>query len=94
MEILTSEQQAQIPKIQKKWREIVFSTEPIARSKAERAVRLAYAALDEKLPQIVFCTSPQDAFQKLANSAYSTKGILLIRESSLKLRSCTILNYP
>lgn len=74
MEILTSEQQAQIPKIQKKWREIVFSTEPIDRAKAERAVRLAYAALEEKLPPIVFCTSPEDAFQKLANSAYSTKG--------------------
>ncbi len=65
METLTPEQKAQIAIIVEKWRAIALSTEPIDRHKATEAIRLAYALIGKEAPEIVFCPSPYDAWNKL-----------------------------
>ncbi|MBD0304272.1 MAG: hypothetical protein ICV85_19565, partial [Tolypothrix sp. T3-bin4] len=55
---LNREQEALIPVIRDKWRRIALSTEAIDSSKASEAVKLAYAALGKKQPEIIICKSP------------------------------------
>lgn len=61
---LTKEQEAQIPVYRERFRQIGLSTEPTDRSKAEAAVRRAYAYLSESgsseaaNPEIVWADSP------------------------------------
>ncbi|NEQ23063.1 MAG: hypothetical protein F6K28_28700, partial [Microcoleus sp. SIO2G3] len=42
IETLTPEQEALIPVIREKWRQIALSTEPINRQKATQAIKAAY----------------------------------------------------
>ena len=63
IETLTPEQEALIPVIRDKWRAIAHSTEPIDRQKATEAVKAAYAAIDKKEPEILFCNNPYVALK-------------------------------
>ena len=60
---LTPDQEALIPVYREKWRQIELSTQPIDRKKAASAVKAIYAALDKGEPEIVFCDSPDRAWQ-------------------------------
>jgi len=60
---LTPDQEALIPVYRAKWRQIELSTRPIDRKKAASAVKAIYAALDKAEPEIVFCDSPDRAWQ-------------------------------
>lgn len=59
---LTPEQEALIPVYQEKWRKIALSTEPIDRQKATEAVKAAYTAIGRQEPKILFCDSPDAAY--------------------------------
>ncbi|MEH1805242.1 DUF6745 domain-containing protein [Nostoc sp.] len=65
IEKLTPEQEALIPVYREKWRAIALSTERIDREKAAEAVRVAYAAIGKKKPEIIFCDSSYAGLQIL-----------------------------
>lgn len=58
IEKLTKEAESFIGLIRQKWRNSSFSTNPIDREKAYRAVKTAYGALGWREPEIVFLKSP------------------------------------
>lgn len=62
---LTPEQEALIPVYQEKWQKIAISTEPIDRQKATEAVKAAYTAIGRQEPEILFCDSPDAAYEML-----------------------------
>jgi hypothetical protein len=59
---LTPEQEALIPVIHEKWRQIALSTEPLDRKKAANAVRVAYSLMGKQQPHLLFFNSPHEAF--------------------------------
>ncbi|MCC3405320.1 MAG: hypothetical protein JGK17_06935 [Microcoleus sp. PH2017_10_PVI_O_A] len=61
IETLTPEQEDLMEVYDVKWRQIMYSTEPIDRDKSAEAVKQAYLAIDEKEPEILFCGSPYEA---------------------------------
>ncbi|MEH1820899.1 MAG: DUF6745 domain-containing protein [Nostoc sp.] len=65
IEKLTPEQEALIPVYREKWRAIALSTERIDKGKAAEAVRVAYAAISKKEPEIIFCDSSYAGLQIL-----------------------------
>ncbi|MEH2168643.1 MAG: hypothetical protein V7K41_18700 [Nostoc sp.] len=65
IENLTPEQETLIPVYRDKWRAIALSTERIDRQKAAEAVRVAYAAIGKKEPEIIFCDSSYAGLQIL-----------------------------
>ncbi len=52
-----------------KWREIIFSTEPIDRKKAAETVKTIYKILGEAEPEIIFHSSPSEKYQILAKNS-------------------------
>jgi hypothetical protein len=60
---LTPQHEALIPTYREKWWRILFSTEPINRQKAAKAVEAAYAAMDLRSPTILFFDSPHAAIE-------------------------------
>jgi hypothetical protein len=71
IEKLTHEQEALIPVYQKKWRQIVLSTEPVERYKATEAVKAAYALVSFKEPKILFFDSPHSALNTILDQPLS-----------------------
>ena len=62
---LTTEQEALIHKYQQKWRDVYLSTEPLDRDRASEAVKQAYRLIGKDEPEIIFCSSPIDAVERL-----------------------------
>lgn len=62
---LTSEQEALIPEYQQKWKRIYLSTQPIQQNRAKAAVQGAYAVMGKPEPEVIFCTSPRAALERL-----------------------------
>ena len=62
---LTAEQDALIPIYQKKWQEIIASTEPIDRNKAIAAINRVYSVMGENKPLVQFFTSPNQIKNEL-----------------------------
>lgn len=62
---LTPEQEALIPEYQEKWKQIYLSTQPIERNRAKAAVQGAYAVMGKPEPEVVFCSSPRAALDRL-----------------------------
>ncbi|MBD1890873.1 DUF6745 domain-containing protein [Coleofasciculus sp. FACHB-SPT9] len=58
IEKLTPEQEALIPVYREKWRDIAYSTEPIDREKAAKAVKAVYILIELSEPEILFYDSP------------------------------------
>jgi hypothetical protein len=64
---LTSEQEVLIPKYRQKWESFILPPKPIDRYEAAAAVRVIYAILGFKTPEIVFVASPNGAIRYLRN---------------------------
>ncbi|MBD2183151.1 hypothetical protein H6S82_14790 [Planktothrix sp. FACHB-1355] len=64
IEKLTPEQEALIPVYGEKWRNIVFSTDPIDRSTAKEAIKKAYVMIGRKEPEVLFFDSTYTQHQK------------------------------
>ncbi|MEM6399781.1 MAG: DUF6745 domain-containing protein [Cyanobacteria bacterium P01_D01_bin.116] len=62
---LTPEQEALIPEYQEKWKRIYLSTQPIEHNRAKAAVQGAYAAMGKPEPEVIFCSSPRAALERL-----------------------------
>ena len=62
---LTDEQVALVPEYQEKWRHVYLETQPIDRIKAEAAVKRAYRVMGKPEPEVIFCSSPQSALDRL-----------------------------
>ncbi|MEM7713541.1 MAG: hypothetical protein AAF349_08195, partial [Cyanobacteria bacterium P01_A01_bin.68] len=62
---LTPEQEALIPEYQQKWKRIYLSTQPIEHNRAKAAVQGAYAVMGKPEPEVVFCSSPRAALDRL-----------------------------
>ena len=62
---LTPEQEALIPEYQEKWKRIYLSTEPIQQNRAKAAVQGAYAVMGKAEPEVIFCSSPRAALERL-----------------------------
>ncbi|MBV6626916.1 MAG: hypothetical protein KI793_28920 [Rivularia sp. (in: Bacteria)] len=62
---LTPEQEALIPEYQQKWKNIYLSTEPIQHNRAKAAVQGAYAVMGKPEPEVIFCSSPRAALERL-----------------------------
>ncbi|MEP0793021.1 hypothetical protein NDI44_00495 [Trichocoleus sp. DQ-A3] len=58
IEKLTPEQEALIPVYREKWRDIAYSTEPIDREKAAKAVKAVYILIELSEQEILFYDSP------------------------------------
>ena len=65
IQFLTPDQEALIPEYQEKWKRIYLSTEPIDRIRAAAAVKGAYAVMGKKEPEVIFCSSPRAALERL-----------------------------
>ena len=65
IQFLTPAQEALIPEYQQKWRNLYLSTQPIDPIRAAAAVKGAYAVMGKQEPEVVFCTSPRAALQRL-----------------------------
>lgn len=79
---LTPEQEALIPVIREKWRAIVFSKGLINRSKAKKAVKVAYSAIGKKEPDFFF-DSP---YAPLNSPILNRKGRLLANLFDFELK--------
>lgn len=75
--LLTPEQRALIPSYLGKWRNILLSSEPIDRKKAEEVVESLYLLVDKKAPKIIFSNSPYTA----------SKEMLLLKANQEKLEA-------
>ncbi len=62
---LTPEQEALIPEYQEKWKRIYLSTQPIEQNRAKAAVQGAYAVMGKPEPEVIFCSSPRAALERL-----------------------------
>ena len=62
---LTPEQEALIPEYQEKWKRIYLSTQPIEQNRAKAAVQGAYAVMGKPEPEVIFCSSPRAALDRL-----------------------------
>ena len=62
---LTPEQEALIPEYQQKWKRIYLSTQPIEHNRAKAAVQGAYAVMGKPEPEVIFCSSPRAALERL-----------------------------
>ena len=65
---LSPEQSASIPSWQQKWQRITFSTKSLNRKKAVQAIKVAYIAIGQPLPDIIFAPSPIAALDKMVTS--------------------------
>lgn len=65
IKFLTDEQVALIPEYQEKWRRVYLETQPIDRIKAESAVKRAYRVMGKPEPEVIFCSSPRSALDRL-----------------------------
>ncbi|MEM9220761.1 MAG: hypothetical protein AAGD25_41405 [Cyanobacteria bacterium P01_F01_bin.150] len=66
LQFLTPEQVAQIPEVQKKWRQVYLNTQPIDETEAIAAIQTAYRVMGKKIPkEIVFQSSPRAALDYL-----------------------------
>ncbi|MEO0842854.1 MAG: DUF6745 domain-containing protein [Cyanobacteria bacterium J06643_5] len=65
IQFLTPEQEALIPQYQEKWKRIYLSTQPIERNRAKAAVQGAYAVMGKPEPEVIFCSSPRAALDRL-----------------------------
>jgi hypothetical protein len=70
---LTPEQEALIPVYREKWRKIALSTERIDREKAAEAVKAAYSLFGTHQPEIIFCSSPNQALNFITDEPYIDK---------------------
>ncbi|MEJ1930009.1 hypothetical protein WDZ92_06960, partial [Nostoc sp. NIES-2111] len=59
--LLTPEQRVLIPSYLGKWRNILLSSEPIDRKKAEEVIESLYSLVGKKTPKLIFCNSPYTA---------------------------------
>lgn len=82
IEKLTPEQEALITVYAEKWRNIVFSTEPIDRPKAKESIKKAYALHGRKEPEVLFFDSTYAAHQKWEELIGSLSGKLLEKISN------------
>lgn len=95
---LTPEQEALISVYDEKWRQIMYSTEPIDREKAAEAVKEAYLAIDEKEPEIRFWGSPYEAASLIVdcdismNQLYEEFGANLFEQFATQLYNPTWKN--
>jgi hypothetical protein len=62
---LTPEQQVILPQYLVKWRSIARSTDRINSQQAIDAIQAVYAAIDQPMPEIIFCKSPADVANAL-----------------------------
>ncbi len=65
---LSPQQSASIPSWQQKWQRITFSTKSLNRKKAVQAIKVAYIAIGQPLPDIIFAPSPIAALDKMVTS--------------------------
>ncbi len=70
---LTPEQEALIPEYQQKWRDVYLSTEPLDRDRASAAVKQAYRVIGKDEPEIIFCSSPSAALERLQSKVAKTE---------------------
>jgi hypothetical protein len=80
-----------------KWDKIIYSTQPVDRSKAEKAVLDAYRHIGLSIPEILFLTSPSPAQVSLLRSknrggTIALKCCLVDRLSEIIQRNATRLN--
>ncbi len=68
IEKLTREQEALIPVIREKWKNIAFSTEPIDRQQVTEAIKAAYALIGRNEPKIIIFDSPLAVILELTSS--------------------------
>ncbi|MEG4114908.1 MULTISPECIES: DUF6745 domain-containing protein [unclassified Microcoleus] len=84
IEKLTPEQEKLILVYDEKWRKLIYSTAPIDREKAAKAVKQAYLGIDEKEPEIIFCSSPYEGanlvlgYERAINQLYEEFGVNLV----------------
>lgn len=83
---LTPEQAALIPVYREKWRAIALSTGPINRSQAAETIKVAYAVVGKKAPEVVFCDRPYEAAQIIVTHADNPRSQLR-SQFETKLRS-------
>ncbi|BAY40994.1 hypothetical protein NIES2111_53840 [Nostoc sp. NIES-2111] len=63
--LLTPEQRVLIPSYLGKWRNILLSSEPIDRKKAEEVIESLYSLVGKKTPKLIFCNSPYTAGKEM-----------------------------
>ncbi len=61
----TEEQEALIPELQAKWKNVALSTERIDRDRAREALNEVYVIMGKRSPEIVFCDSPLAGLERL-----------------------------
>jgi len=62
---LTPEQEKELVIWRKKWFEIGSSCEPADKPRAEKAITQMYKEIGKEQPEIIWCTSPKDAIEKI-----------------------------
>ena len=71
---LTKEQEARLPVVCAKWREIALSTEPSDRKMAEKAIFEIYRAQGAKeMPKVIWLNNPLDYNERIAKWMSATE---------------------
>lgn len=88
IQFLTLEQEFLIDTYKKKWKKICLSTQPIEKIRAKAAVKGAYAVMGQQEPEVIFCTSPKSALEKIqaftSNEETSQKNVGFSQEDIRK----------